>query len=175
MNQGVNGAQSPAKVAVLGGGVGGLTAAFELTATPQLRERYEVTVYQLGWRVGGKGASGRNAPSRTESRNMGLHVWFGFYDNALPCATPTTPSGARRASRWPRSRRSRPATRPCCSTARTRLAPAQLDCPRNLVRPGEAAELPTFLGDGRHGVPLRSRRLCAISTTRCRPSPTNPT
>ena len=49
------------KVAVLGGGVGGMTAAFELTATPELRERFDVTVYQLGWRIGGKGASGRNA------------------------------------------------------------------------------------------------------------------
>jgi uncharacterized protein with NAD-binding domain and iron-sulfur cluster len=29
----------PTKVAVLGGGVGGMTAAFELTATPELRER----------------------------------------------------------------------------------------------------------------------------------------
>ena len=32
------------KVAVLGGGVGGMTAAFELTATPRLRERFDVTV-----------------------------------------------------------------------------------------------------------------------------------
>ncbi|HEX4759277.1 MAG TPA: NAD(P)-binding protein, partial [Thermoleophilaceae bacterium] len=55
----MNGARE--KIAVLGGGVGGMTAAFELTATPQLRERYDVTVYQLGWRVGGQGASGRNA------------------------------------------------------------------------------------------------------------------
>ena len=47
------------EVAILGGGAGSLTAAFELTATPELRERYDVTVYQLGWRLGGKGASGR--------------------------------------------------------------------------------------------------------------------
>ena len=40
----------PTKVAVLGGGVGGMTAAFELTATPELRERFDVTLYQLGWR-----------------------------------------------------------------------------------------------------------------------------
>ena len=43
------------RVAVLGGGVGGITAAFELTATPELRERFDVTIYQLGWRIGGKG------------------------------------------------------------------------------------------------------------------------
>ena len=48
------------KVAVLGGGVGSMVAAFELTSTPALREKYEVTIYQMGWRLGGKGASGRN-------------------------------------------------------------------------------------------------------------------
>jgi uncharacterized protein with NAD-binding domain and iron-sulfur cluster len=72
------------RVAILGGGAGGLTAAFELTATPELRERYEVTVHQLGWRLGGKGASGRReiaGGSRIEEH--GLHVWFGFYENAF--------------------------------------------------------------------------------------------
>jgi glycine/D-amino acid oxidase-like deaminating enzyme len=46
----------PTRVAILGGGAGGLAAAFELTATPALREQYEVTVYTQGWRLGGKGA-----------------------------------------------------------------------------------------------------------------------
>ena len=68
---------------MLGGGVGGMTAAFELTATPELRERFEVTVYQLGWRIGGKGASGRNAAVADRIEEHGLHVWFGFYDNAF--------------------------------------------------------------------------------------------
>ena len=72
-----------AKVAVLGGGAGGITAAFELTATAELRERYEVTVYQLGWRLGGKGASGRNAAAGQRIEEHGLHIWFGFYDNAF--------------------------------------------------------------------------------------------
>jgi uncharacterized protein with NAD-binding domain and iron-sulfur cluster len=72
-------------VAVLGGGAGGLTAAFELTATPELRERYEVTVYQLGWRLGGKGASGRRRLAGGVQRieEHGLHIWFGFYENAF--------------------------------------------------------------------------------------------
>ena len=48
------------RVAVLGGGLGAMSAAFDLTRTPALRERFEVTVYQQGWRLGGKGASGRN-------------------------------------------------------------------------------------------------------------------
>jgi uncharacterized protein with NAD-binding domain and iron-sulfur cluster len=70
------------KIAVLGGGIAGLTAAHELTKTGELRAKHEVTVYQLGWRLGGKLASGREGP---EARNTehGLHVWFGFYDNAF--------------------------------------------------------------------------------------------
>ena len=68
------------RVAVLGGGVGAITAAFELTR-PELAGRYEVTVYQLGWRLGGKGASGRGVHDRIEEH--GLHIWFGFYDNAF--------------------------------------------------------------------------------------------
>ncbi len=71
------------KVAILGGGVGGITTAFALTSTPELREQYEVTVYQRGWRLGGKGASGRNAAMGQRIEEHGLHVWFGFYDNAF--------------------------------------------------------------------------------------------
>src|SRR4051794_2016170 len=72
------------RVAILGGGAGGLTAAFELTATPELRERYEVTVHQLGWRLGGKGASGRrDVAGGRRIEEHGLHVWFGFYENAF--------------------------------------------------------------------------------------------
>ncbi len=47
-------------VVILGGGCGAVTAAFELTATQELRDRFEVELYTLGWRLGGKGASGRN-------------------------------------------------------------------------------------------------------------------
>jgi uncharacterized protein with NAD-binding domain and iron-sulfur cluster len=73
------------KVAVLGGGPAGITAAFQLTATSQLRERFDVTVYQLGWRLGGKCASGRNLDAAYGNRieEHGLHVWFGFYENAF--------------------------------------------------------------------------------------------
>ena len=69
------------KVAVLGGGIAGLTAAYQLSRTPQLQASYEVTLYQLGWRLGGKLASGRDASGR--NLEHGLHVWFGCYDNAF--------------------------------------------------------------------------------------------
>src|SRR4051812_16042795 len=70
------------KVAILGGGVGSIVAAFELTRTEELRDRFEVTVYQLGWRLGGKGASGRDRDNGDRILEHGLHVWFGFYDEA---------------------------------------------------------------------------------------------
>src|SRR5258708_1908468 len=71
------------KVAIFGGGPAGVAAAFELTATTELRDRYEVTLYTLGWRLGGKCASGRNADLGQRIEEHGLHVWFGFYDNAF--------------------------------------------------------------------------------------------
>ncbi len=134
-------------MAVLGGGVGGLTAAFELTATPELRERFEVTVHQLGWRVGGKGASGRNAGRAQRIEEHGLHVWFGFYDNAFRLMRdayeelgrePGTPLATVDEAFVP------------CD--RLVLYDRQgegwhahaLDFPRNPLRPGEASELPTF-------------------------------
>lgn len=70
----------PIRVAIVGGGCAGITAAFELTR-PEHRGRFEVTVYQQGWRLGGKGASGRGDAGRIEEH--GLHVWMGFYENAF--------------------------------------------------------------------------------------------
>lgn len=73
------------RIAILGGGVASLTTAFELTRTAELRDQYDVTVYQMGWRLGGKGATGRNLDPDKGMRieEHGLHVWLGFYDNAF--------------------------------------------------------------------------------------------
>ena len=49
------------KLAILGGGMSSLTTAFEITSQRDWQERWDITVYQQGWRLGGKGASGRNA------------------------------------------------------------------------------------------------------------------
>ena len=54
------------KILVLGGGLGSISAAHELTKTPELRQRNQVTVLQMGWRLGGKGASGRGPHGRIE-------------------------------------------------------------------------------------------------------------
>ena len=48
------------KIVILGGGRASLTTAFELTNQHDWQEKYEITLYQMGWRLGGKGASGRN-------------------------------------------------------------------------------------------------------------------
>jgi len=70
----------PVNVAIIGGGCAAVTTAFELTR-PEHNGRFRVTIYQLGWRLGGKGASGRGAAGRIEEH--GLHLWMGFYENAF--------------------------------------------------------------------------------------------
>ncbi len=72
----------PIRVAILGGGPAALTTAFELT-NPDQNSSYEVTVYQMGWRLGGKCASGRNRNSHNRIEEHGLHVFFGYYDNSF--------------------------------------------------------------------------------------------
>lgn len=60
----------------------GLTAALEITGVPGWQDEFEVTVYQMGWRLGGKGASGRNPQAHGRIEEHGLHLFFGFYENA---------------------------------------------------------------------------------------------
>jgi uncharacterized protein with NAD-binding domain and iron-sulfur cluster len=67
----------PQKVAIVGGGFAGLAAAWHLSQQPG----YEVHVYEKSWRLGGKGASGRDEDGRICEH--GLHVWLGFYENAF--------------------------------------------------------------------------------------------
>jgi uncharacterized protein with NAD-binding domain and iron-sulfur cluster len=74
------------KIAILGGGLGGIATALFLThpKNPN-RHRYKVTVYQLGWRLGGKCASGRNFDRGKGGRiqEHGLHIMLGFYENTF--------------------------------------------------------------------------------------------
>ncbi|MGB0061193.1 NAD(P)-binding protein, partial [Candidatus Binatus sp.] len=72
--------QKPIRVAVIGGGCAAISAAFELSR-PAHNGKYQVTIYQLGWRLGGKGASGRGPADRIEEH--GLHLWMGSYENAF--------------------------------------------------------------------------------------------
>jgi uncharacterized protein with NAD-binding domain and iron-sulfur cluster len=135
------------KVAVLGGGIGAISTAFELTATEQLRERFEVTVYQPGWRLGGKGASGRNMAQGGRIEEHGLHIWFGFYDNAF------------RMMREAYQQLGRPPEAPLATLEDAFKGCDQIvlydrdgedwrafpiNAPRNFQRPGVPRQLPTF-------------------------------
>ena len=86
--------EAPKKIAVLGGGVSSLTTVLSLTSEPDWQTKYDITVYQLGWRLGGKGASGRNGvvvrrdgkgaiDGSARIQEHGLHIWLGFYENAF--------------------------------------------------------------------------------------------
>jgi len=135
------------KVTVLGGGVGSMVTAFELTSTAELREKFEVTVYQMGWRLGGKGASGRNLERQGRIEEHGLHVWFGFYENAFNCIqrcyeelgrAPGTPLAT-----W------KDAFKPNGSFVLNELYNGQwvdwsVDFPRNFSTPGDGTVLPSF-------------------------------
>jgi len=92
----------PTRVAIIGGGIAALTTAFELTR-PEHGGRHDVTVYQMGWRLGGKGASSRGVADRIEEH--GLHLWMGFYENAFrlmrECYAELPPMrGKRRFATW---------------------------------------------------------------------------
>lgn len=71
------------KVAILGGGMGAMSAALGLSEIDPAGEKYDITVHQLGWRLGGKTASGRNPEYGQRIEEHGLHIWSGAYDNAF--------------------------------------------------------------------------------------------
>jgi len=71
------------KIVILGTGAGSMAAAWGLTSAPGWQDRYEIDVYQMGWRCGGKGAAGRNRKLGDRIEEHGLHMWFGFYQNAF--------------------------------------------------------------------------------------------
>lgn len=75
-----------ARVLVLGGGCAGMATAWGLSSTEALRARFEVTVVQAGWRLGGKGATGRSKRHGQRVHEHGLHIWMGFYEKAFRMA-----------------------------------------------------------------------------------------
>jgi uncharacterized protein with NAD-binding domain and iron-sulfur cluster len=70
------------RIAILGGGMGGLTTAYFLSSQPGWEDNFEITIYQMGWRLGGKCASSRGPNQRIEEH--GIHGFMGSYYNALP-------------------------------------------------------------------------------------------
>ena len=72
----------PRKIAILGGGISALTTAFELTSQAGWQSQFDITLYQMGWRLGGKCATARGPNQRIEEH--GIHGFLGSYYNALP-------------------------------------------------------------------------------------------
>lgn len=72
---------SKKKIAILGGGMASLSAAYELTDYKGWQDHYEITLYQVGWRLGGKTATGRGACDRIEEH--GIHILQGWYDTTF--------------------------------------------------------------------------------------------
>ncbi len=73
--------ESKKKIVILGGGMASLTTAHELTDYPGWEEKYEITIYQVGWRLGGKTATGRGKCDRIEEH--GIHILQGWYDTTF--------------------------------------------------------------------------------------------
>lgn len=72
------------RIAILGGGISALAAAYELKRLDQA-DALDITIYQMGWRLGGKCASSRNDQPGMGYRNEehGLHVLGGWYHNTF--------------------------------------------------------------------------------------------
>ncbi|HSH04839.1 MAG TPA: methyltransferase [Anaerolineae bacterium] len=74
------------KIAVLGGGMGALSTLFYLTDPRNpYHDQYDITVFQMGWRLGGKVASGRSLEPEYHYRieEHGYHMFPGFYNNTF--------------------------------------------------------------------------------------------
>lgn len=67
------------RIAILGGGPSALATAWHLSGSEALRNRFQIDVYTMGHRLGGKAASGRDEHGRILEH--GLHILFGFYEN----------------------------------------------------------------------------------------------
>lgn len=69
------------KIIILGGGMASLSAAYELTDYKGWQDNYEITLYQVGWRLGGKTSTGRSGCDRIEEH--GIHILQGWYDTTF--------------------------------------------------------------------------------------------
>jgi uncharacterized protein with NAD-binding domain and iron-sulfur cluster len=69
------------KIIVLGGGMSALAAAHKLTDSADWQDKYDITVYQTGWRLGGKTSTGRGKNDRIEEH--GIHILQGWYDTTF--------------------------------------------------------------------------------------------
>eukprot|EP01062_Namystynia_karyoxenos_P069444 TRINITY_DN6493_c0_g1_i2.p1 TRINITY_DN6493_c0_g1~~TRINITY_DN6493_c0_g1_i2.p1 ORF type:complete len:806 (+),score=284.11 TRINITY_DN6493_c0_g1_i2:88-2418(+) len=78
------GARKPQKVAVLGTGLGATSAVWYMTDYEGWEQDWDITVYTLGFKMGGRGAATRSmGPEGMRIREHGLHIFMGWYNNAF--------------------------------------------------------------------------------------------
>jgi uncharacterized protein with NAD-binding domain and iron-sulfur cluster len=70
------------RIAILGAGPAGLAAAWALSEEA-VRDRHEVHIYQMGWRAGGKSATGLNFGAGERIEQNGSHYLFGCYHHSF--------------------------------------------------------------------------------------------
>jgi uncharacterized protein with NAD-binding domain and iron-sulfur cluster len=81
----VSGSPSLQRIVIVGAGPSGLATALHLTdptLNPNWEKRYKVEIYQLGWRAGGKGATGRNENAYERIEEHGIHLFGNMYYNS---------------------------------------------------------------------------------------------
>jgi hypothetical protein len=186
------------RIAILGGGQAALTAALQLTdpANPNSACN-EVTIHQIGWRLGGKGATGRpvDVPwAHMRIEEHGFHAWFGFYDNSFRQIR-TVYAELDRDSDLPLSTFEE-AFEPFDRSVYVEQIEGRpllwtVDMPRNVLQPGEGGLLPTPLqlvymvfeavegavagsGSCRRGARPATRSCSPVQTTCCTCSQTRP-
>ena len=143
--------------------MGALSTLFAITDRDGWDQKYDITVYQLGWRLGGKGGTGRDQKRANRILEHGYHMLFGFYDNIVRddaevlrrARTRSRPAdvGARRVvvgsmkQALPAGTCSIGRTPPCCSSSCADGSWHNLlfDFPENTDLPGDAGELPHAL------------------------------
>ena len=158
---------------MIGGGVASMAAAYALTEEPDWVTKYEITVYQRGWRLGGKCASGRNRKHASRIEEHGLHIWAGFYDNAFrlirscyeelaarKLRSPDAPLGTVEKALQPLDRCVLMEEAPEGSAEPFR--PWLLEFPRNDLVPGSGTEVPTPFGYFKLALEFMVRQLEAV-------------
>ncbi|MEZ4948751.1 MAG: hypothetical protein R2784_05095 [Saprospiraceae bacterium] len=59
---------SKKRIAVIGGGLGSMTTIYSMLNLPGAKDKYEFTVYQLGWRVGKRSKWGKFGEGMSSGR-----------------------------------------------------------------------------------------------------------
>ena len=100
MTDTLTGRSSKKKIAILGGGIGALSTALELTNNPDWQSQTDsITIYQMGWRLGGKCATGRGENGQIQEH--GIHLFGGGYYNALDAVSRAYEALAATPDGWP--------------------------------------------------------------------------